>query len=199
MRGSRFRVSRTAPCFIDPSSRRTPGPMRRGPCIERRRSTAFAPRRGQASMSSPRSRGRLVEIQLPNSSKHGFAISPRVSRELCLENSLPSPTERAQGMPGARCTRGSRATKSTGAGPQVQPETLRHSPRNGFNGFLRALPSDRAFLPLSSAVARQFDASVGASGPHDFAVRFSAVRYRPIGVHRIPRPTFVTIAKRPSY
>src|SRR3954451_5238993 len=27
----------------------------------------------------------------------------------------------------------------------------RHSPRNGFNGFLRALPSDRAFLPLSSA------------------------------------------------
>src|SRR2546429_8904601 len=27
----------------------------------------------------------------------------------------------------------------------------RHSQRNGFNGFLRALPSDRAFLPLSSA------------------------------------------------
>ena len=31
----------------------------------------------------------------------------------------------------------------------------RHSPRNGFNGFLRALPGDRACLPPSSAVARQ--------------------------------------------
>src|SRR5438105_8491080 len=27
----------------------------------------------------------------------------------------------------------------------------RHSPRNGFNGFLRALPGDRAFLSPSSA------------------------------------------------
>jgi hypothetical protein len=30
------------------------------------------------------------------------------------------------------------------------------------------------------------DASVGASGPHDFAVRFRAVRQRRIHVHRIP-------------
>ena len=29
--------------------------------------------------------------------------------------------------------------------------TTRHSPRNGFNGFLRALPGDRAFLPPSPA------------------------------------------------
>jgi hypothetical protein len=33
---------------------------------------------------------------------------------------------------------------------------------------------------------RQLDASVGASGPHDFAVRFSAVRQKHIRVHRIP-------------
>jgi hypothetical protein len=32
----------------------------------------------------------------------------------------------------------------------------------------------------------RLDASVGASGPHDFAVRLSAVRYRRISVHRIP-------------
>jgi hypothetical protein len=32
----------------------------------------------------------------------------------------------------------------------------------------------------------QLDASVEASGPHDFAVRFSAVRQRRIHVHRIP-------------
>ena len=41
---------------------------------------------------------------------------------------------------------------------QVTPEIARHSPRNGFNGFLRALPGDRAFLPPSSA-------DHGVSGP----------------------------------
>src|SRR3954451_18013201 len=56
-------------------------------------------------------------------------------------------------------------------------EDTRHSPRNGFNGFLRALPGDRALLSPSSAESfRQLDASVEASGPHDFAVRLSAVR-----------------------
>jgi hypothetical protein len=50
---------------------------------------------------------------------------------------------------------------------------------------------------------RQLDAGVEASGPHDFAVRVSAVRPRKclrscFRVHRIPCPTFVTIAKRPS-
>jgi hypothetical protein len=33
---------------------------------------------------------------------------------------------------------------------------------------------------------RQLDASVEASGPHDFAVRLSAVRQQHLGVHRIP-------------
>ena len=45
----------------------------------------------------------------------------------------------------------------------------------------------------------ELDTSVGVSGPHDFAVRFSTVRQRRIHVHRIPHPTFVTTAKRPSY
>jgi hypothetical protein len=44
------------------------------------------------------------------------------------------------------------------------------------------------------------DISVGISGPHDFAVRLQP---RPSGdiacVHRIAHPTFVTVAKRPSY
>src|ERR1700737_2886185 len=45
---------------------------------------------------------------------------------------------------------------------------------------------------------RKLDASVGASGPHDFAVRFGVTRQRHRRVHRIPHPTSVTIAKRPS-
>jgi len=58
--------------------------------------------------------------------------------------------------------------------------------RNGFNGFLRALPGDRAFLSPSSRVTAKLDASVEASGPHDFAVRVSTVRQRCLRVHRIP-------------
>jgi hypothetical protein len=45
---------------------------------------------------------------------------------------------------------------------------------------------------------RQLDASVEASGPHDFTVRISAFRPpRTIRVHRIPPSTFVTIASAP--
>ncbi len=50
---------------------------------------------------------------------------------------------------------------------------------------------------LALLLAR-LDTSVGASGPHDFAVRVGAIRQRRRRVHRIPPPTFVTIAKRPS-
>ena len=65
----------------------------------------------------------------------------------------PSKTKRAQEMPDARCTR-SRVCRDSGVAHtrcQVTPENARHSPRNGFNGFLRALPGDRACLPPSSA------------------------------------------------
>src|ERR1700677_5178062 len=45
--------------------------------------------------------------------------------------------------------------------------------RDGFNSLLRALPGDRACLPPSPVKIffHRLDASVGASGPHDFAVR----------------------------
>src|ERR1700730_2398498 len=82
---------------------------------------------------------------------------------------------------------------------QVTPESP-GIPRAMVYGLFRALPGDRAFLPPSPAKVafRELDASVGASGPHVFAVRLSAVRQERIRVHRIPPPTFVTIAKRPS-
>jgi hypothetical protein len=49
-----------------------------------------------------------------------------------------------------------------------------------------------------TSLFHQLDASVGASGPHDFAVReVSALVSSATRVHRIPCLTFVTIAKRP--
>jgi hypothetical protein len=64
----------------------------------------------------------------------------------------------------------------------------RLSPRNGFNGFLRALPGVPGLLAtvVSGILPANLNTSVGVSGPHDFAVRVSAVRYRHLRVHRIP-------------
>src|SRR6202051_2714366 len=67
------------------------------------------------------------------------------------------------------------------------PESPGIPARNGFNSLCRALPGDRALLPPSSAdmfclspvgptQLRELDASIGASGPHDFAVRCNISR-----------------------
>jgi hypothetical protein len=45
---------------------------------------------------------------------------------------------------------------------------------------------------------RQLDLGIERSGPHDFAVRSGTFVQRTASVHRIPRPTSVTIAIRPS-
>jgi len=83
---------------------------------------------------------------------------------------------------------------------QVQRENTPGLPRaNGFTvsfvlslvtGFVATI-APRAFDP------QKLDASIGASEPHDFAVRFSAVRRQHIRVHRNPTARIVTIATRP--
>ena len=72
-----------------------------------------------------------------------------------------------------------RVTTSTPESPDVPA-------RNGFNGFLRALPGDRLFCHRhQQRLSCQLDASVEASGPHDFSVRLGAVRQKRRRVHRI--------------
>src|SRR6202163_2784423 len=123
---------------------------------------------------------------LAMTSKHTFATSPRHAPE-ALMNLSPK-----EGVGNAGCplhprprvhlvvVERTRVTTSTPESPGIPA-------RNGFNGFLRALPGDRALLPPSSAdmfclspvgptQLRKLDASVGASGPHDFAVRSNIVR-----------------------
>src|ERR1700745_974992 len=79
--------------------------------------------------------------------------------------------------------------------PQVRPNH-RHSLRDGVNGFLRALPGDRAFLPPSSARCESTVANLTpASGRQNHTTSPSAliaVRPPTWRVHRIPRPTSVT-------
>ena len=81
-------------------------------------------------------------------------------------------------------------------------ETLRHSLRDGCSGYFVLSPVIGLFVTVAGAMrkhCRQLDISVEMSGPHDFAVRLARDRLSHQSVHRIPRPTFVTTAKRPSF
>ena len=93
-------------------------------------------------------------------------------------------------MPGARCTRSLACENvwSTRASHHRFTGSCRHSLRNGFNGFLRALPGDRAFLPPSPARNIPRDLTP-ASGRQDHTTSPSATSAFVFGaarVHRIP-------------
>jgi hypothetical protein len=62
----------------------------------------------------------------------------------------------------------------------------RLSPRNGFTVSFVLSPVTGLFATVVRARYRRLGANVGASGPHDFAVRVSAIRQRRRHVHRIP-------------
>src|SRR5258707_2783371 len=68
-------------------------------------------------------------------------------------------------------------------------ESIRPSLRNGFTAYI-ALSLVNGLSchhrPREALAPRELDASNGAPGPHDFAVRFCRARLRNIGVHRIP-------------
>ena len=84
--------------------------------------------------------------------------------------------KRAWGMPGAQCTRSLVCEVVEQNAHECSQRSHRKSPgipaRNGFNGFLRDLPGDRLFCHRRlQRLNCKLDASVEASGPHDFSVR----------------------------
>src|SRR6478609_11264520 len=94
-----------------------------------------------------------------------------------LRHFPPSSGERAQGKPGADCTRGPRATKSTGVGPQVQPETSRLSLRDGFTVSF-ALSPVTGLLPPSSLRSLLLTNLAPAPGRQDHTTSPSATALR---------------------
>jgi hypothetical protein len=108
-------------------------------------------------------------------------LSRDAMRPSCARNVRPE--MRAWGMPGARCTR-SRAwcvvnTRVSHHGRTGSPGI---PARNGFNGFLRALPGDRALLSPSLAnesanltpASRRQDHTTSPSAPAPFVHSASA-------------------------
>ncbi len=106
---------------------------------------------------------------------------------------------RAFGSPAA-----SRAMKeSTRVSHHRFAETFRHSLRNGFNGFLRGLPGDRAFLPPSPVrCASIVTELIPASRYQDATTSPSASAHSSVARAASTASSAqrsVTIAKRPSW
>jgi hypothetical protein len=117
-----------------------------------------------------------------------------------IEANRPRNRKRAQGMPDARCTRGRLCSKKAQASATKGTPQQPAFPAQWFYGLYVISPVTglSCHRRLADRSAR-LSASVGAPGPHDFAVRCNINRPLTLSVHRIPLPTFVTTAKRPSY
>ena len=106
---------------------------------------------------------------------------------------------RAFGSPAASCAK----VKSTRVSHHRSAETIRHSLRDGLTVSFVVSPETGlcCLRPQRDAKHhRKVDTSVGVSERYDFAVRPGhAFVLRTTSGHRIPHPTSVTIAKRPSW
>ena len=77
-------------------------------------------------------------------------------------------------------------------------EAIRHSLRNGFTAYNELSPVIGFLATVACERIHKLDASAEASGPHVFAVRSRAVRYRHYQRPPHPIPRFVTVMIRPS-
>ncbi len=91
---------------------------------------------------------------------------------------------RAPDAPAAACV----VVESTRVSHHGHTGNTRHSPRNGFTAYSALSPGTGLSCPRRrQSCLRRLDTSVGASGPHDFAVRFPrSSSCRAVSVHRIP-------------
>jgi hypothetical protein len=115
-------------------------------------------------------------------------------------NEPPSKTTEGAGKAGCPPHPWSACNKKHAAGPQVQADHPAF-PAQWFYGLYVLSSVTIAWLPPSFAgliETSELSACVGAPGPHDFAVRTNELRSA-MCVHRIPFPTSVTIASRPSF
>ena len=142
---------------------------------------------------------RLWRIYFSKSMRVWARILPaRYARALHLL--CPPLVWRAQGRPGACCTRGlacdlrkqncTRAYRAAGAS--------RPSLRNGFTAYFVLFPENGSFASVACASYRTLNASTAAPEPHDFAVRCLARTSSAHSASTASHRTFVTIAKRPS-
>ena len=109
----------------------------------------------------------LLAMTLPRSRG---ADSARAMHIRCPQENRGRRESRTLGASAAACA----VVESTRVSHHGHAGNVRHSPRNGFNGFLRALPRDRAFLPLSPPRSLLLRNLMPASGHQDHTTSPSA-------------------------
>ena len=118
------------------------------------------------------------------------AFSRRVSPEFCIFVCAPRKS-RAQGRPGACCTRGLACDlrKQNCTRAYRAAATLRPSLRNGFTAYFVLSPENGSFASVATQEINpaQLSASTAAPEPHDFTVRVRRVR-----LSRHLRPSHLT-------
>src|SRR5437016_3916235 len=124
------------------------------------------------------------------------ALRPRFASSFALFKKL-----RAQGRPGACCTRGlacdlrkqkcTRAYRAAGA--------FRPSLRSGFTAYFVLFPENGSFASVApkKLASQELSASTAAPEPHDFAVRFRARTSIAPSASTASHRAFVTIASAP--
>ena len=132
-----------------------------------------------------------------------FAFSRRIAPELCKYFSRPLKSRgrrecRMRAAPEVSCASGVEKCAHEHTG---QRRHIRHSLRNGFTAYNVISPVGPCSLSPSlrneMRDSCKLDASIGASGPHVFAVRFRAFRQGHFRVHRSP-PRVRDVRERPS-
>jgi hypothetical protein len=114
--------------------------------------------------------------------RHRTSDTPSPSRGMfCPGSAYKRPSSETEGAGNAGHVRRTRSLVCNKESIRVvttgSPERTGIPCANGFNGFLRARPGDRALLsPSPARMSHWFDISVGTSGPHDFAVRLKRIR-----------------------
>jgi hypothetical protein len=133
--------------------------------------------------------------------RYGSAFSRRPSRP----RGERTPSIEREGAGNAECFSPhprprvqNKSKESTRVSPQVEPNH-RHSLRNGFNGFLRALPGETVLgchrRPRDTS--RDLSTCIGAPGPHDFAVRVSIARLAIPSHPSHPAPNVTDVRETP--
>src|SRR3954469_21517955 len=124
------------------------------------------------------------------SSKHSIAISQRIALEVLSGTSRPPKEKRAQGRPGARCTRGlvCNVHKKCAHEHTGPAESIRPSLRNGFTAYGALSPVRPTLLPpsLREIIPQSL---APASGRQDHTIlpyASAALVSRSSRVHRIP-------------
>ena len=131
--------------------------------------------------------------------RHMSTFSPRIcTRDFPDRFTLGG--QRAQGMPGARCTRGPRVQYAREVRTRAYraAESIRHSLRNGFTTYsaLSLVIGFLATIVPETLVSQELDASTEASGPHAFVVRVSPL-VKGASASTATRPSFATMANAP--